>query len=106
VVSNSNTGGTITLASTGTLPSGTWLITGKCTVGGATSNGQAYVWIGDNTNVYASNKAISESQVIAGQFFGTTISYVGSGIGPFLLVGQLNATGGTFSGILYCTRIA
>jgi hypothetical protein len=106
VVATSNTGGTLTLATTGTLPYGIWLVIGYVNMGGATaSSGQAYIWIGDNTNVYTSKKVASESYLTATNFYSSTISYVGTGTGPFLLVGQLNATGGSFGGTLYCTRI-
>jgi hypothetical protein len=94
-----------TIASTGTLPSGTWLIIATCTVGGGVA-GNTYIWIGDNSNAYASNKVIAESPLLGGQFFSATLSYVGTGTGPFLLAAQFSNTGANANGRLYCTRLA
>ena len=96
----------VQIATTGTLTSGTWLITGYVAISGTSANGQVYMWIGDNSIAYTSRK--TEYQIFLNSGDGTvaTLSYVGTGTGPFLLVAQSNGSTATGSSSLYCTRLA
>ena len=95
-----------TIVSSGTLSSGTWLIIGTIIISGTTANGQTYAWIGDNSNAYATRKVEAQDFLLPGNGFGTTISYVGTGVGPFLLCAQSNGSAASGSGTIFCTRLA
>jgi len=99
-------GATTQIASSGTLTYGTWLIIGYVGIAGTNSAGQVYTWIGDNTVVYASRKTEGQMYLGSGNAYVTTLSYVGTSTGPFLLVAQANGSTATGSGTIYCTRIA
>ena len=99
-------GSTSNIVSSGTLTYGTWLIIAYGSIAGTSSPGQVYLWIGDNSNVYANRKTEGQTYLAAGQTYVATISYVGTGTGPFLLVAQANGSTATGAGTIYCTRIA
>ena len=96
----------VQIASSGTLTNGTWLIISIISITGTSAAGQAYVWIGDNSIVYAARKSESQTYLGTGQGYVATVSYVGTGTGPFLAVGQANGSTATGAAIIYCTRLA
>ena len=99
-------GTNIQIASTGTLTNGTWLIIGYVSITGTTAPGTMYAWIGDNSIAYVLRKTESQQYITSGNPFVSTLSYVGTGTGPFLLVAQANASASIGGGTIYCTRIA
>jgi hypothetical protein len=99
-------GSTTNIVSSGTLTNGTWLIIAYGTISGTSLPGQVYLWIGDNSNTYVNRKTEGQTYLGATQSYVATISYVGTGTGPFLLVGQSNGSIATGAGTIYCTRIA
>jgi len=101
-----NIGETTQIVSSGTLTYGTWLIIGYVSITGTTVAGTVYAWIGDNTVLYANRKTECQMILGSGDPFVSTLSYVGTGTGPFLLVAQANGSNSTGEGKIYCTRIA
>jgi len=96
----------VQIASSGTLTNGTWLIIGTISILGTNAPGQIYMWIGDNSIVYAARKTEAQTYLQSGQAFVATVSYVGTGTGPFLLVGQANGSTASGAATIYCTRLA
>jgi hypothetical protein len=96
----------VQIASSGTLTNGTWLIISTISILGTTLSGQIYIWIGDNSIVYANRKSEFQTFLGSGQAIVATVSYVGTGTGPFLAVAQANGSAATGSAIINCTRLA